>query len=380
MWGSHEPTGDSFGGYDWTRSLGGERLEPGGEQYSAVVAVDDVGYVKTIDKTGRSDVTNTIYGIDLSDGDVVWKYGTTTGSFGDEITAESIHLAYPPVIQGNRVFFGSVDGHVYALSRSSGEFAWKYDIERWVPGSPALEAGTVVAGAEDGTVVGLDAQDGDLRWQFGAGGPIRLPVVTSGGIAYVAPLGQGENEPATLYALDASTGRVQWEKNLGTAYATVPTVSGQTVVISSIASSFYGDNRSRLRAFDAVDGTLKWGKEITAPSPVTVDGTVIASVGGEDSGLFAFDLESGTEIWHTRDSSPKYPAVDADSGTLYLLNMSGGEDSLLSVDSKSGRVRWSASLDSVYYGSPSPTLVGSSLLLADTDREDPSISAIELVD
>jgi outer membrane protein assembly factor BamB len=54
-----------------------------------------------------------------------------------------------PVVVGKRVFFGSADGKIYALDRTSGKELWQFTAGGAVNTSPAV--------AEDRLVIGNDA-------------------------------------------------------------------------------------------------------------------------------------------------------------------------------------------------------------------------------
>jgi outer membrane protein assembly factor BamB len=56
------------------------------------------------------------------------------------------------VVVGERVFFGSGDGRLYALDRKTGEKSWYYEAGGQFTASPAVAAGRMVIGNQDGTL------------------------------------------------------------------------------------------------------------------------------------------------------------------------------------------------------------------------------------
>ncbi len=82
------------------------RVKLEGKLSSPVVAGNRI-YVARID-------THTVYAIDATDGNVLWKY--TAGARVDS----------PPTIYQGRVLFGSTDGYVYCLNSADGELVWRF--------------------------------------------------------------------------------------------------------------------------------------------------------------------------------------------------------------------------------------------------------------
>jgi outer membrane protein assembly factor BamB len=78
-----------------------------------------------------------------------------------------------PAVDHKRVYFGSRDGHCYAVERKSGRPVWKEDLGSPVVSSPAL-VGCSCCGAgaslyvvgSDGRVCCLDPESGQVYWTF----------------------------------------------------------------------------------------------------------------------------------------------------------------------------------------------------------------------
>jgi len=69
--------------------------------------------------------------------ELVWKF-KTEGPVGSS-----------PVISGGLVYFGSLDGHLYAVDIKSGQEKWKFKTEAGVFASPAIAGGLVFFGSGD---------------------------------------------------------------------------------------------------------------------------------------------------------------------------------------------------------------------------------------
>ena len=70
--------------------------------------------------------------------ELVWKFKTE-----DEVFSS-------PAISGGIVYFGSYDGHLYAVDLKTGQEKWKFKTEDEVRSSPAISGGIVYFGSYDG--------------------------------------------------------------------------------------------------------------------------------------------------------------------------------------------------------------------------------------
>ena len=57
-----------------------------------------------------------------------------------------------PVIAGDKVVFGSVDGRIYIVDLDTGNEIWSYEVGSVIIGSPAVAGGYLLIGAADGRV------------------------------------------------------------------------------------------------------------------------------------------------------------------------------------------------------------------------------------
>ena len=89
-------------------------------------------------------VQNNMVSIDLSGHKVAWTF-----------PAEDI-VSSSPVVTGGAVFFGSYDGHVYALNSATGEKLWDYTTGEKITSSPAVADGVLYIGSHDGKLYAFD--------------------------------------------------------------------------------------------------------------------------------------------------------------------------------------------------------------------------------
>jgi len=108
---------------------------------------------------------------------------------GDPVTT-------PPFIEGERVFVGTANGEVVALSKAKGERLWSFDTRGGtVVGTPIAAEGLVFVGGGQGTLFVLDAASGAVRFTFNTGDIINGAPAYSGGILF---LGSGDGK---IYAI-----------------------------------------------------------------------------------------------------------------------------------------------------------------------------------
>jgi len=191
-----------------------------------------------------------------------------------------------------------------------------------VTGTPAVADGVAYFDDWKGAVHAVDAATGTTRWTTQIGGMfVAAPAVDGTGV-FVAV-------GATLYRLDRASGKVVWKATTDTnpfAQINASPVVVDGVVLQGTASfenivkrSTY-TFRGSIAAYDETTGARRW-KLSTTPADAT---------GG-----------AGAGVWST-------PAVDRARGLLYVGTgqslappTSKLADSLIAVDYRTGKLRWS---------------------------------------
>lgn len=247
-----------------------------------------------------------LYALDAETGEVLWKFTTegerrfeARGLHGQQPLQQTfadpfdVFLSSPVVAQG-RVFFGSGDGHLYAVDAATGALHWKLRTGDVVHGSPACADGLVVVGSWDGRVYAADASTGRLRWQFQGGvdpllhnqqGFQASPAIADG-MVYIG------GRDAHVYAIDTRTGAEKWRFATGTSWV----ISSPAVAAGRVY--FATSDTSLVHALDAATGRPVWqqqGQAYVFSSP-TVAGTVLV-LGVLNGTLEARDLQTGERLW-----------------------------------------------------------------------------------
>ena len=292
------------------------------------------------------------YALDAASGALLWKFATGgerrfSGRHlhGAEPAAEvmpdpfDVFLSSPAIADG-RVYFGSGDGHVYALDAATGAVSWKFHTGNVVHASPAIADGTLYVGSWDSYFYALDAASGRERWRFKTGEDpainnqvgIQSSAVVADGVVYFGC------RDSHLYALDAATGARRWAFASGTSWViSSPAVRAGRVYFATSDSGL-------VQALDARTGTAIFSLEFKHwpffSSP-TLAGDFLY-IGSHQGKLLAIDLKAGNvawtfvtdaaqkngAAWTKADGTPNYQAAASDS---FYDQMVIGLDRLMSV-------------------------------------------------
>lgn len=215
------------------------------------------------------------------------------------------------VRDGDKLFFGSMEHAVYALSAKDGTELWRFpargDTKKEVgaiAGTPTVAGGTVYVGDLTGKFHAISAADGRETWTFdGARGWIWGQPALLDGKLYFGSLG------GRVYALDAKTGEMVWPAPFVTRGAVrAGPVAAQDVVIDGVSHDvlYVASEDHHLYALDAVKGTSVWFNadksersfDAGAPlltTPVVINDTVYVTT--SDGRVFAVDAKTGAERW-----------------------------------------------------------------------------------
>jgi outer membrane protein assembly factor BamB len=162
-----------------------------------------------------------------------------------------------PVVQGDSVYFASIDGQVWAIDRTARSWPlertilfWKANLYIW---------GVISAPVQKGTV-----------WSRNIGGKVLLPVAATPDLVYSV------TTKGKVVALDSITGDVRWSADVGDDVTAPPVVAGRTLLAGTEDGLIVGLDRST--------GEILWdfetGGEVTASLVVAGDAMYVASSDG----------------------------------------------------------------------------------------------------
>jgi outer membrane protein assembly factor BamB len=125
--------------------------------------------------------------------DRMWKV-----SFGGSICAK-------PFVHENKVFFGSLDGNVYAVDTKTGQEIWRFFITKSevIDKTPLVYNNVIYFGGGDGILYALDLNGKEL-WRFKTNGPIWSQPVIKDDIMYFG------SWDCYLYAVSSITKEELW--------------------------------------------------------------------------------------------------------------------------------------------------------------------------
>ena len=219
-----------------------------------------------------------LYAFDRETGAVRWKTGAGAGVMTDL-----------PVF--DRLLFGVTLGdELIALDRETGERAWSFasgaaNDNFWMPSSPAVHGGHVFFGGLDGTLYALNARTGQLVWKRRLESRVSTGLVADDTGVYVG------TSDGHLYLVDRETGDVTARADTGSA----PT--GRLVLAGGRLLAFLGENTlacypgSLARPLWTRVGEKPW----TSSRPYVWDDLALA--GNEVGQVFAFRLADGEIVW-----------------------------------------------------------------------------------
>jgi len=271
-------------------------------------------------------------------------------------------LANSPAIGADgAVYFGSLDGYIYALD-SEGVELWRGSLGQ-VSGVPALSTeGVIYVGAASPVEEMFYAlnRDGSVVWSYHIESHIveSSPVVAPDGTVYLAATNP-QTGGGSVVALSAD-GSERWSYEVGSRLPFSPGLGADGTL-------YVGARNGNLYALNP-DGSLKWQTPLGAVSSsvaVGADGTIYL---GSASDYQALNPTDGAQVWTfspVDGQANSAPAV-APRGTIYLTSSS---NELYSVN-PDGTVAWTFSAEpegerEVHFSSP-PTIDAAGVLYVGT--------------
>lgn len=246
---------------------------------------------------------------------------------GWHITSANFGSAVPAVVNGT-VYAPSEypDNKLYAFRATTGVQLWSTPIPTVVetnPSPPAVRNGVVYISIND-TLYTFSAATGAPGWSFATGAFLQTPPAFSDDVVFVA------SQDGHLYALRAKTGTVLWSVATGGTFVPGPVAIARGAV--------YLTANNALESLSAKTGALRWRvPDIADSPPAYADGLIY--FGGAGHSVYAFDAETGKQVWKAETGNIVNPSVAVDRTSVYV----GSADGLLyAFNARTGAKRWSA--------------------------------------
>ena len=221
-----------------------------------------------------------VYAFEQNEGSAVWHYST-----GGRVWST-------PSAANGRVYFGSMDGALYAVTvagERAGRKAWSFDTGAAVINQPLILDDIIVAGALNKKLYGLDLE-GNQLWTFDGDDWFWAAPVGADGTIYASTMS------GRVYALDHE-GNELWPRpfNADSPIVSKPILLDKRIVV--------GSDDGKLFLLDSSDGTVLSSHvldgRIKADLAVQQDadgGKVFIFVGLDDSTVRRFEVRSGVDL------------------------------------------------------------------------------------
>ncbi len=98
-----------------------------------------------------------LYAMDSITKNMKWKYKTGWG------------IVKPPAVKNDLVYFGSLDNNFYALNIEDGSLEWVYSCKSAIQSKPVVYGKYVFFGCDDGYFYALDKKTGEKAWSYTPG-------------------------------------------------------------------------------------------------------------------------------------------------------------------------------------------------------------------
>jgi len=244
-----------------------------------------------------------VYAFDRSTGAVQWKYRVEWRGVASDI-----------VRAGNSIYAVTLDDALICLDLQSGKAKWTFrsgappKLFYW-NSSPAVTADRVYFGGLDGIVYALDARSGKLIWRSDLGARITTSVASQGQGIYVG------TAKRHLYRLDPGSGRVLAD------FAAEAEPRWRLILARESLLVFLGSQSlaSLDLSLDKIRWSAKASKDWTSARPYVWRGTVLAGNGGE---LVAFRASDGTREW-SHQLSETIRGIGVSDDVLYVGTLKG---------------------------------------------------------
>ena len=281
---------------------------------------------------------------------VVWKFASEHPNYAYVVPKSD------PVLDADKIYFGSDSGHFWALHQEDGATAWSYKVGFHARGksifsSPALtQSGLVIFGAYDGNVYALDTATGKKKWIFWEADYIgSSPAVAEDlGLVFVGLEFGLIKKHGGIAALDVRTGKKVWE------YPMAAYTHSSPLYIPEKTQVVVGGNEGIVYLFDARSGTLIWTfatgeasdeelarglSRFDIKESFAYDATRDLIVfGNHNAQLFALRRKDGSLAWRFDAAEFAYHSTPLiHDGAVYASSL---DKRLYCVDLTTGEERW----------------------------------------
>lgn len=276
---------------------------------------------------------------------VAWKASLGTGFSSVAIAGSRVYA------MGNAANMDTV----FCLDADTGRIVWKHSYrcsQGSYPGpraTPTVHEGVVYTLSQEGHLFALDAATGKVRWQKHLANDlgIRPPGWNFAGSVVLAGDRLVLNAGRSGLALDRTTGATIWESGSGPGGYATPVLAqfaGRPSAVIFGERAAYG--------VDIADGTVRWsfdwatGSDVNAADPVVLgDRVFVASAYGKGSAVYDVSGPRPAVVWRNNAFETHFSSFVAIDGYLYGIDgdaRSPTAGTLKCLDALTGKTSWSA--------------------------------------
>ncbi len=272
--------------------LSGVRLRP--------TVVDGVLYADSTD--GK------LAAFDATSGKTLWtKSSRTHGWFGwgDKKRTDAMY-AGGPVVSGDLLVVGTLDGHVYGVDAKDGSPRWEADLDTQVLTSPVIVGKDVVARGSNGRIYSLDAATGERQWVYDQGSVPLLSVRGNGPLLIANGVVFFGSDDGMLVAVRLDNGTKLWELRLssGEGRTEIDRLGDADGSILLDGNTLFGTAyHGTLVAVDGPSGRPMWSHAFSSYTSLAIKYNSIFGV-DDQSQIWAFDKTGGADMW--KNASLRY--------------------------------------------------------------------------
>jgi outer membrane protein assembly factor BamB len=250
-----------------------------------------------MDDNGSVNKVNAITGKRL------WRKSIGTWSAATPALDVKLGLMFVPVLSISGHSPGN--GRFVAMSMSSGKIKWSYPLSAGSESSPIIVGNNVYFGDAAGTVRDLNVRTGREVWSFPTGGPEKGGPTYHDGDLYFG------NYSGQVYAVNAKTGKQVWESNVGPGIYASPTYAYGRLYFGSTGGQFYSLSATTgVEAWSISTGSYVYSSAAVADTPGLGPTVYFGSYSGD---AYAVNAHTGTVDW-THDIG------DSISGAASIVN------------------------------------------------------------
>lgn len=281
---------------------------------------------------------------------ILWQYEmgqmlSTRERTGEEVLWMGTGWTGQPVMWGNNLFIGSLDGHLYCFNSDTGEVRWAYAAGRMYKSSACFYRGRLYIGNVDNFVRCIDGLTGDLVWSYNTHTDIDSSPVVYGDTVYVG------SESGHLFAFNPESGELVWRSYMGGLYGPLgsrgiessPAVDGDDI--------FCGTYDGLLVCADRNTGDIRWEYATAADTdstPVVTDQYVYCCGEELNPVIHCVDRATGLEVWSFWHLPGWWSTPAVVNDRLYI----GGGARLYCLDANSGEEQWHFNAEGGVWSSP----------------------------